>query len=121
VALELLGADGLKNQYIVARIKRIDPERAKALAGESATKQALMSVALTATDRIPKAALDIGLPTTANLLKKRYGIEADLFAADAPPGKGERDISEFFPGVVVGGVAVGLVVALWSGIRRLFP
>jgi hypothetical protein len=119
--LDLLGAaEGLKNQIIVVRINKIDEVKLKkAVDIQGGAKSAATSAALALVDRLPKAALDLALPPTVSYLKDNYGIDAEMVAADAPVPKG-RSLSEFWPGVVAGGGAVGIGWFIWHyGLGRL--
>lgn len=127
---DLIGADGLQNQYIVLHVRNIDKAALQRKLKEprgappSPSRQAL-AVSLTGTtvnmiDRVPKAILDLAMPFLVKLLKDDYGIDAQITAAEVPPKLKVRELSEFFPGAVVGAVAGALLTALVLGGKNLF-
>ena len=79
---------------------------------------AVAPAVLLATDAVPKAVLDVALPFAAKQLET-YGVHASVTAADAPPAKGERPKSEFFPGVAVGVGVAALVFGVGWGAWKL--
>ena len=96
--LLLLGAStGLADQYITIRVTDVDRDRLKEKAG------ALAASALPLLDIAPKAALDAVRPVIESAIKD-YGIGAEITVSNVPPSKGGRALSEFWPGLVVGGV-----------------
>lgn len=114
--LNLLGAE-LASQFITLRIKHIDREKLKQkLGGASGT---LAQGALTLVDMEAKAALDMVVPVVRSKLKNDYGVDADIVVSNVPPSQGGRALSEFWPGLLVGG-AVGVSgFAIWNLVRRL--
>lgn len=111
---DVLGAeDALANQYIVVRVKRID--RAK-LASKLGSAGQLASSALQIVNTMPKAVLDAAAPIAVSKAKD-YGIDADVTISNVPPNLKARAFSEFWPGLLVGGVigASGLLIVKLFG------
>lgn len=99
---DVLGASGLKNQYIVIRVKDIDAAALeKKLKADGNPAAAFAALGTKIANVLPKAVLDIGLPAFAKTTKQQWGVDADVYAVDATPGD-ERPKSEFLPGVGVG-------------------
>ena len=94
-----VGGSGLADQYITIRVRDIDKDKLKEKAG------ALAASALSLVDVAPKAALDAARPFIESAAKN-YGVDAEVTISNVPPSKGGRAISEFWPGLFVGG-AVG--------------
>jgi hypothetical protein len=105
--LALLGADStsLADQYIVLRILRIDKDRFKEKAG------GLAAAALPLLDTAPKAALDVVRPFIETAASN-YGIGAEVTVSNVPPSQGGRAISEFWPGLFVGGALGASVLVI---------
>lgn len=127
---DLIGADGLQNQYVLLRVKNIDKNalqrKIKELPGAppSPSEQALMAslagTAVSVVDRIPKAVLDLAVPFLIKMLKDDYGIDAQITVSEVPQNMKVRERSEFFPGAAVGAVVGALLTSLvWSG-KNLF-
>lgn len=117
------GSDGLKNQFIVVKIDRIDADALKRKLAEGGHSAAIAPLVMLATDRAPKAAVDLALPLAVKELRE-YGVYAKLTAHDVPPPEG-RARSEFLPGFVVGAGVVTLVTAVGWGawnllLKRIF-
>jgi hypothetical protein len=118
---------GLKNQYIVIRVNKIDPKKlGQAMdapsppeggAGKKLTK-AVLPLMPTVLNNIPKFVLDMALPVAAKTATD-YGIDATVFATNVPPAQGGRDKSEFVPGVVTGALGAGVVIGLGYGVKAL--
>lgn len=125
----LVGAasdSGLKNQYIVIRVNKIDPKKlGEAMdappppegAGKKLTK-AVLPLMPTVLNNIPKFVLDMSLPVAAKVATD-YGIDATVYATNVPPAQGGRDKSEFVPGVVAGAVGAGVFIGLGYGVKAL--
>ncbi len=123
---DLIGADGLQNQYILLHVKNIDKaalqNKLKQPPGEPPTpsKQALVAslagTSVSVIDRVPKAIIDLALPFLTKVLKDDYGIDAQITASDVPQKMKVRELSEFFPGAAVGVVIGALLASLaWGG------
>jgi hypothetical protein len=122
-AIHMLGAgDGLRSQYIVLRVDRIDQDVLKAKLAEAGASSAIAPLVVLATDKAPKAVIDLALPVAMKQLEQ-YGVHARASAGeDLPPVRGA---SEFFPGLAVGAATVALVAGVgwgaWSLIlKRVF-
>lgn len=116
--LDMLGA-GLSDSVVIVRVIKIDPNKLKQATGaERGLKSMAVSAALAATNRVPKAVLDVALPTAAGVLKDKYGIEAVITAADSYEVK-DRPVSEFFPGLVAGALLGLSGLGIWKGVSRL--
>jgi hypothetical protein len=117
--LNLLGAStGLADQYITLRVTDIDKDRLREKAG------GLAAATLPLLDVAPKAALDAARPFIESAAKG-YGVGVEVTVSNVPPSKGGRAISEFWPGLFVGGalgagalVIAKLVGALVARVRR---
>jgi len=118
--LALLGAaDALSSQYVTLRIKSIDPATLKYKLGTGAAGT-FASAGLHFVDASPQAALDVAAPFIRDELKN-YGIDADITITNAPPVKGgPRAISEFWPGLLVGGVIGGSGLLIYKAIAFIF-
>ena len=115
--LDLLGAaDALANQFIVLRVKNIDREKLKAKLG---SKGALAGAGLMFVDAAPKAALDAVAPFIPKAAKD-YGIDLEVGIFDRPPPTGGRGFSEFWPGLLMGGVVGGSSLLIVKLIARMF-
>ena len=116
--LDLLGADAaLAKQYVTLRIKNIDPQTLKyKLSGAAGS---FASAGLHFVDASPQAALDIAKPFLVDALKS-YGIDAEVTVSNAPLAKGERAISEFWPGLAIGGAIGGSALLIGKLIARIF-
>lgn len=128
---DLLGVDGLQNQYILLRVKNIDKatlqRRLRQSPGEPQSssmrtlKASLTGTTVSVIDRVPKAFLDLAVPFVVEMLKEDYGIDAQITVSDVPLSMRVRERSEFFPGVVVGGIAGVLLASLvWGGKQFFF-
>jgi len=114
--LELLGAaDALADQYITFRIKNIDREKLKYKLG--GTSGAVAGPALSIIDTAPKAALDLIAPIIRSTAKD-YGVDTEILISNVPPSKGGRALSEFWPGLLTGGVFIGVGVLLVRLVAR---
>jgi hypothetical protein len=110
--LDLLGAvDALATQYITLRIKHIDRAKLQYKLGSSG---GIATSALTMIEASPKAALDAALPFAVSKAKE-YGVDLETVVSNVP-SKG-RPLSEFWPGLLVGGVvgASGLLIVKLLG------
>jgi len=117
--LDLLGAsDALSNQYITFRIKNIDSQTLKYKLG-TGTAGALAPAGLLFVNAGPQAALDVAAPFIRSAMKD-YGIDADVTVSKVAPAGGPRAISEFWPGLLVGGVIGGSGLLIVKMIARLF-
>jgi hypothetical protein len=117
--LELLGAmDALSTQYVTLRVKNVDQQTlANKLGGTSGT---FASAGLHLVNAAPRAALDVASPLIKSSLKD-YGIDADISITNAPPVKGgPRAFSEFWPGLLIGGVIGGSGLVIAKLVARLF-
>ena len=108
-------ADALSNQYIVLRIRSIDREKLKSRLG---SKGALAGAGLSFVDAAPKAALDAVAPFIPKAAKD-YGVDLEVIVTDKSPGAG-RSASEFWPGLLMGGVVGGSGLLIVKLIARLF-
>lgn len=117
--LELLGAtEALSSQYITLRIKSIDAQTLKYKLGGAAGN--LAPAALLMVSAGPQMALDVAAPFIRSEMKN-YGIDADVTISNVPPTKGgPRAISEFWPGLLVGGALGGSCLLIAKLIARLF-
>jgi hypothetical protein len=98
--LDQLGADDLlASQYITLRVKSIDREKLKSALGGRTGE--IAKTALSFVDMSPKAAVDVVLPIAKGEAKK-YGVELETTVTNAPPKKGGRALSEFWPGLGIG-------------------
>lgn len=112
--LDLFGADGLADQYVTLRVVKIDKDRLRQKVG--GTTGVLASFGTSVADMAPKMAIDALLPIGLTKAKE-YGLELEATRSTEPPKKGQsRGISEFWPGLLVGGVLGGGSLALWKGI-----
>lgn len=126
---DVIGADGLQNQYILLRIKNIDKNalqrKLKEPPGEPASPAkrdlvaSLAGTTLDIVDRVPKTVLDLAVPFLVKMLKSDYGIDAQINVSDVPVSMKIRERSEFFPGAVVGAVAGVLLVGFVLGGKKL--
>ncbi len=128
---DLVGADGLQNQYILLHVRSIDKAalqrklREPPGAPPSPSKQQLVAslagTGVSVIDRVPKAVLDLALPFFIKVLKSDYGIDAQITVSEVPQRMKVRERSEFFPGTVIGAVAGALLTILaWGGKDLLF-
>ena len=111
--LHLLGASGdaLKGQTVVARVESVDVAKLKAAIGQYG---GAIDVAIAFADWQPKAAVDAAIPLIRRELAN-IGIDATI-AAGASATRGP---SEFWGGLVVGGVLGGGALAIWKLVGRL--
>jgi hypothetical protein len=111
--LDLFGADStLADQYITLRVKKIDKELLRQKVGGSSGGWAAFGVEIANME--PKMALDAGVPIIIAQAKK-FGIELEVTKSTTPP-KDKRGLSEFWPGLFVGGVLGAGSLVLWKGI-----
>lgn len=113
-----VASTGLKDQFVVIRVNRIDGDLFKRKLVEAGQSSAIAPAVLMAVDTAPKFAIDVALPMAAKELEK-YGIFATLSASDAPLAQGERKKSEFLPGFVIGSGIVATVAAIGWGAWKL--
>jgi hypothetical protein len=113
---DILGAT-LADQYIVLRVKNIDRARLKAKLGGSTGQ--LASSVVTMVDVSAKAALDAALPVAVSKARD-YGIELEAYASNVPPNMSKRSISEFWPGLLLGGVLGGSGLLIATLVGKLF-
>lgn len=112
--LDLFGADStLADQYITLRVTKIDKDRLRQKIGGYGGVLASFGVSIA--DMEPKMAVDAALPLVLNEAKK-YGVELEATKSTSPPKGAKRGLSEFWPGLLVGGVLGGGSLALWNGI-----
>lgn len=117
--LQLLGAasEALADQLITLRVKSIDAEKLKQKL--SGTAASVAPAALKFVDISPKAALDIALPLGIGMMKN-YGIDAEIAVSKGTTLPKRRAISEFFPGLIIGGIIGGTGFGLVSLVAKLF-
>lgn len=117
--LDVLGAiDAFANQLIVIRVKSIDADKLKNKLG--GTKGATVSAALPLASLAPKAVFDIALPVALGTMKN-YGIEAEATVSNAPLASfKKRGLSEFFPGLILGGILGGTGFGVVKLVGKLF-
>jgi len=110
--LDLLGvvSTSLASQNINVHVKSIDADKLKsALSGSTGT---FAAAGLHFVDAAPKAALDALVPVIKSTAKK-YGVDADITVSTAKP-PGARAYSEFWPGLLVGGIIGGSGLLIWK-------
>lgn len=83
MSLDLLGAEGLSGQYVVLRVKSIDPAKLQKKIGGTAGAAAPYAVALA--DVAPTVALNATLPLLMKKVREDYGIDLEYQVQDAPP------------------------------------
>lgn len=118
--LHLLGAasTALADQLITLRIKSVDAEKLKQKLGQG-TAASVAPAALKFVDVNPKAALDIALPLGVGAMKN-YGIDAEISVAKGTTLPPRRKMSEFFPGLLIGGIIGGTGFGLVTLVAKLF-
>lgn len=118
MSLDLFGVDGgLADQYVTVRVKRIDKDLLRQKVGGYGG--VLASFGVSVADMEPKMAIDALLPIGLTQAKK-YGLELEATRSTTPPKPGEvRGISEFWPGLLVGGVLGGGSLLIWR--KLLLP
>lgn len=108
-----MGADNWSDQYITLRVMKIDQDKLRQKLGGMTGSFASFGVSVASL--APKMAIDAGLPPLLGMLKKDYGVELEATVTDVPPKKGaKRGISEFWPGLVVGGAIGGGALVIWK-------
>ena len=119
MSLDLMGADSWSDQYVTLRVLHIDADKLRQKLG--GTTGTLASFGVSVASLAPKMAIDAALPALLGLVKKDYGVELEATVTDAdrplyvPPKKGaKRGVSEFWPGLVVGGVLGGSALLIWK-------
>lgn len=114
-ALDLFGADSvLADQYITLRVKNIDKDLlSRSIGGYQGV---LASFGVSVANMEPKMAIDALIPIGISQAKK-YGIELEATKSTDPPKKGTtRGLSEFWPGLLIGGVLGAGSLTLYKGI-----
>lgn len=92
---------------------KIDQDKLRQKLG--GTTGMLASYGVSVASLAPKMAIDAVLPVLINRVKNDYGVELEATVVEGPPKKGaKRGISEFWPGLVVGGVLGGASLLIWK-------
>lgn len=108
-----MGADSWSDQYVTLRVLRIDQDKLRQKLG--GTTGTLASFGVSVASLAPKMAIDAILPVIIGRVKNDYGVELEATVTDVPPKKGtKRGISEFWPGLVVGGALGGGALLIWK-------
>lgn len=114
--LDLLGAM-LADQYVVLRVRSVDKDKLKAKLGGA--RGQLASSIVTMVDVSAKAALDATLPIAVGKARE-YGVELEVSSSMVPPKLRSRAISEFWPGLLIGGLLGGTGFGIVKLVGRLF-
>ena len=113
MSLDLMGADSWSDQYVTLRVMKIDQDKLRQKLG--GTTGMLASYGVTVASLAPKMAIDAILPVLVGRVKQDYGVELEATVTDVPPKKGtKRGISEFWPGLLVGGALGGASLLIWK-------
>ena len=115
MSLDLFGADSvLADQYITLRVKKIDKDLLRQKVG--GYTGVLASFGVSIADMEPKMAIDALIPVGVAQAKK-LGLDVEVTRSTSPPPAGQtRGLSEFWPGLLVGGVLGAGSLAIWKGI-----
>jgi hypothetical protein len=114
MSLDLLGADGLADQYVTLRVTRVDREKLRAKLGGRAGGLAALGVTLL--EGSPRYGLAAALPLARAYLSSEYGVELETAASDRPPGPTWRPRSEFWAGLGAGAALGGGALLIWKGL-----
>lgn len=110
-----IGTAAFADQTITIRLLDVDAAKLKEAIG--GTGGALASIALGLVNYAPKAALDAARPIVTSEAKN-YGITMDMSISNKPAPE-KRALSEFWPGLLVGGALGGGALLIWKLIGRL--
>lgn len=112
MSYDLLGAEGLADQYVTLRVVRIDQAKLREKIGGKSGWLASLGVGIA--DAVPGAAIDAALPVVVSRLHNDYGVDVEASRTTAPPHAGKHRRSEFWPGLIVGAGVGGGSLLIWK-------